>query len=147
MIIQKLEKKHLNEAYLLLNELYDNTIIKQVFTEKYVHCLKDSDFYGIVAIQGEKVVGILISRIINRLVKNKDILFIDDLIVHKDFRNKGIGRKLLEEAIRFGKNRNFETIELTSYMPNINSHRLYENMDFKKQHYKFKYYLDKKTTK
>lgn len=57
------------------NELYENKIEYSKFTQKYKDSLKDSSFYGIVAIEGDKVAGVLISRVISRIAKKKDILF------------------------------------------------------------------------
>ncbi len=95
MIIRELELKDLEEVFELLDELYENKIDYSIFTQKYKASLKDNNFYGIVAVENNKVVGVLISRVINRLAKKKNILFIDDLIVNKKYRNKGIGKLLI----------------------------------------------------
>lgn len=138
MEIRKFEEKDIKETYDLLNELYSNGIEYNIFVEKYKECLKNEKFYGIVAKENSKIVGVLTSRIINRLVKSKDILFIDDLIVDKDHRNKGIGKLLLKTAIDYAQKMNCQTVELTSYIDNINAHRFYENNGLIKKHYKFK---------
>ena len=61
---------------------------------------------------------VLISRLINRLVKTKNILFIDDLIVNEDCRNCGIGKLLIQNAINYAIAKDCETVELTSYITN-----------------------------
>ena len=142
MIIRKFEAKDIDQAYNLLNELYENEIQYPIFTRKYEECLNDNNFYGIIAEEDGKVVGVLVSRLINRLVKTKSILFIDDLIVDKNYRSNGIGRLLLQDAIDYAIKNDCETVELTSYITNENSHRFYQNNGFKKQHYKFKKHLD-----
>ncbi len=141
-MIKKLELKDIEEVFELLNELYKNKIEHSIFIEKYKESLKDDKFYGIVAIEDNKVVGVLISQIINRLVKKRNILFIDDLIVNEKYRNKGIGKLLIQVAINYATSKDCETVELTSYILNVNAHRFYENNGFEKNHYKFKKYLN-----
>lgn len=138
MKIRRLELNDIEQSYKLLNELYHNDIIYDIFVDKYNNSLKDNNFYGIAAEENGIILGILISRIINRLVKSNDILHIDDLIVSKDYRSNGIGNLLLQNAINYAKERNCKTIELKSYINNEKAHNLYERIGFKKQHYGFK---------
>lgn len=83
MEIRKTKLEDLDSVFELLDELYENKIEYSKFTQKYKESLEDNSFYGIVAIENNKVVGVLISRVINRLAKKKNILFIDDLIVNE----------------------------------------------------------------
>lgn len=138
MKIRKLELNDIEQSYKLLNELYDNEIVYDIFANKYNNSLNDDNFYGIVAEENGIILGVLISRIVNRLVKSKMLLFIDDLIVNKNYRNNGIGNLLLQNAINYAKEQNCETVELKSYINNEKSHKLYEKFGFKKQHYAFK---------
>ena len=141
-MIRKLELNDLEEVFELLDELYENKIEYAIFIENYKECLKDNNFYGIVAVEDNKIVGVLISRIINRLVKKKNILFIDDLIVNGKYRNKGIGKLLIQHATTYAISNDFGALELTSMIENVNAHRFYENNGFEKRQYKFKKYLD-----
>lgn len=141
-MIRKLELNDLEEVFELLNELYENKIEYSIFIEKYKESLKDDKFYGIVAIENNKVVGVLISRIINRLAKKKNILFIDDLIVNEKNRNAGIGKLLIQNAVDYAVSKDCESLELTSLISNTNAHRFYENNGFEKRQYKFKKYFN-----
>ncbi len=144
MKIRNSESNDMDQSYKLLNELYDNQIEYDIFENKYNNSLSDNNFYGIVAEENGIILGVLISRVVNRLVKSKDILFIDDIIVNKDCRSNGIGSLLLRNAINFAKEQNCETIELKSYISNEKSHKLYEKIGFKKLHYAFKKIIVKK---
>ena len=141
-MIRKLELKDLEEVFNLLDELYENKIEYSIFAQKYKSSLKDNNFYGIVAVEDNKVVGVLIARIINRLAKKKNILFIDDLIVNEKYRNTGIGKLLIQNAMDYAVNIDCESLELTSLISNINAHRFYENNGFEKRQYKFKKHLN-----
>lgn len=125
-----------------LDELYENTIEYSNFAQKYKGSLEDDNFYGIVAIEENKVVGVLISRIISRLAKKKNILFLDDLIVNQKFRNTGIGKLLIQTANTYAISKDCGALELTSMIQNVNAHRFYENNVFEKRQYKFKKHLN-----
>lgn len=141
-MIRKLELKNLEEVFELLDELYENKIEYSIFTQKYKAILKDNNFYGIVAVENNKVVGVLISRVINRLAKKKNILFIDDLIVNEKYRNTGIGKLLIQDATNYAISKDCGALELTSMIENVNAHKFYENNGFEKRQYKFKKHLD-----
>lgn len=138
MEIRKTKLEDLDSVFELLDELYENKIEYSKFTQKYKESLEDSSFYGIVAIENNKVVGVLISRVINRLAKKKNILFIDDLIVNEKCRNIGIGKLLIQTATAYAISKDCGALELTSMIQNINAHRFYENNGFEKRQYKFK---------
>ena len=142
MIIRKLELNDLEAVFELLDELYENKIEYSIFIQKYKASLKDNNFYGIVAVENNKVVGVLISRIINRLAKKKNILFIDDLIVNREYRNTGIGKLLIQDATNYAISKDCGALELTSMIENVNAHKFYENNGFEKRQYKFKKHLD-----
>ena len=138
MEIRKTKLEDLDGVFELLNELYENKIEYSEFAKKYKESLENSNFYEIVAIEKNKVVGVLISRVINRLAKKKNILFIDDLIVNENCRNTGIGKLLIQTATTYAISRDCGALELTSMIQNINAHRFYENNGFEKRQYKFK---------
>lgn len=138
MNIRKIKLEDLDSVFELLDELYENKIEYSKFTQKYKESLEDNSFYGIVAIENNKVVGVLISRVINRLAKKKNILFIDDLIVNEKCRNIGIGKLLIQNATAYAISKDCGALELTSMIQNINAHRFYENNGFEKRQYKFK---------
>ena len=138
MEIRNTKLEDLDGVFELLNELYENKIEYSEFAKKYKESLENSNFYEIVAIEKNKVVGVLISRVINMLAKKKNILFIDDLIVNENCRNTGIGKLLIQTAITYAISRDCGALELTSMIQNINAHRFYENNGFEKRQYKFK---------
>ena len=138
MEIRNTKLEDLDGVFELLNELYENKIEYSEFAKKYKESLENSNYYEIVAIEKNKVVGVLISRVINILAKKKNILFIDDLIVNENCRNTGIGKLLIQTATTYAISRDCGALELTSMIQNINAHRFYENNGFEKRQYKFK---------
>lgn len=129
-------------VYKLLNELYNGKIKYEIFTKIYIEKLSDKFSYNTVATQNNNVVGLLISNISVKMHRAKKCSFIDDLIVNENYRNIGIGKSLLEDAVSYAKKKDCEVIELTSVLLNEKAHSFYENNGFKKHSYKFKQYLN-----
>ena len=142
MEIRKVTLNDIDSVFELLNQLYKNKIRYEIFSEIYKSKLEDNNSYYIVAVEDDKIVGVLISEIQVKIHRAKKQCFVDDLIVDENYRNRGIGRQLLQNAVDYAKDQDCEVIELTSYRDNVNAHRFYENNGFKKHSYKFKQYLN-----
>lgn len=142
MEIRKIDLHDLDEVFEILNELYENKIKYDIFSKIYKEKLNDKNAYYIVAIEDNKIVGVLISEITHQLHRARKSSFIEDLVVKREYRNRGIGRLLIDDAINYAKQINCEVIELTCYMENEKAHRFYERSGFQKHSYKFKQYLD-----
>lgn len=140
--IRKIESDDLNRVFELLNELYQNKIKFSKFEEIYKIKLIDKNSYYIVALINNKIIGVLTSEIQLKLHREKKQSFIEDLIVDKEYRNKGVGKELLKDAVNYAKDIDCEVIELTSYINNEKAHRFYEKNGFIKHSYKFKQYLN-----
>lgn len=142
MEIRRITLNDLSRVFELLNELYENKLEYDKFSQIYQLKLSDINSYYIVAILDNKIVGILTSEIQVKLHRAKKQSFIEDLIVDKEYRNRGIGKALIQNAVDYAKNNDCEVIELTSHINNENAHRFYENNNFIKHSYKFKQYLN-----
>lgn len=64
---------------------------------------------------------------------NKEIIWISQLVIGKEYRNKGYGRKLIEELRRIGKELNCKRIELNCWSFNDEALNFYKGLDFKEQ--------------
>lgn len=142
MEIRKIVLNDLDEIFNLLNQLYKNQLNYEKFKEIYKMKLNDKNSYYIVAIENNKIIGVLTSELQIKLHRAKKQSFIEDLIVDESYRNRGIGKALLQNAVNYAKNNDCEVIELTSYINNEKSHKFYQNNGFNKNSYKFKKYLN-----
>jgi ribosomal protein S18 acetylase RimI-like enzyme len=68
------------------------------------------------------------------LVFNKiptgDKLWIEDVVVDKVARGKGLGKELIQFAIKYAKNKNVKTINLTSSPERVAANKLYQKLGF-----------------
>lgn len=141
MNIRKASLEDKDNIFALLNKLYENKIQYDIFSKIYEAKWNNENSYYIVAVEDNKMVGVLIMEMFIQLHRAKKTSFVDDLIVDEEYRNNGIGKLLLQNAIAYAKQQDCEVVELTSFLSNENAHRFYERNGFKKHSIKFKQYL------
>lgn len=58
------------------------------------------------------------------------VAILEDMVIDKDFRKKGLGKELLQEAIAFAKQRNCLRLTLLTDVDNETAIRFYQNVGF-----------------
>ena len=126
------------DVYYLICELentqFDFENFKKVFNSK----IEDQKNYCILAKNDSNTIGFLNLNIDYKLHHKNKVATIEELIVSYKFRNNGIGKLLINNAIKYAKNNNCELIELTSNFSREKAHNFYIKNGFKKTSYKFK---------
>jgi len=56
---------------------------------------------------------------------------VNDVVVEEGVRGRGVGRELMEEAIRVARERGAQVVRLTSAERRADAHRLYESLGFR----------------
>ncbi len=74
--------------------------------------IEDDDKLWVVACEERKVVGAMLTYLKGNSSTGHVYCFIDTLVVTKNCRSKGIGQALFDEAERFARDNNIDTIEL-----------------------------------
>ena len=105
-------------------EAYNNTVIS---TDKIIKRINNPDFYIIVALIEDKIVGT--TTIYN---ENHNCLHILTMAVDPQFQKKGIGYNLLSYIHNIAREKKFQQISLESYKPLKKAIALYEKYGFKK---------------
>jgi len=59
-------------------------------------------------------------------VRQTRVYILNDLFVHPDHRRKGVGAKLLDRAVQFGKEQGAAGLQLETELSNIKAQALYE---------------------
>lgn len=65
------------------------------------------------------------------VLKEENKVFLSKLYVHKDYRNKGIGRFMFDDIIKYTKDNNLNKIYLTVNKHNTPSYNMYLHLGFK----------------
>ena len=84
----------------------------------------------IVIIDNNMIVGYLSYVIKNTNSKKLDI---DELVIKEDYRKKGLGKLLIQEAKNIAINNNCDRIELNCWLFNKNAIDMYEHIGFDRQ--------------
>ena len=84
-----------------------------------------------VAMDGEKIISSCYIAIIPNLSRNgKSIGFIENVITDEKYRRKGIGKNIMEMAIKYAKENNCYKIILQSNNKRKGAHKFYERIGF-----------------
>ncbi|WP_247231876.1 GNAT family N-acetyltransferase [Telluribacter sp. SYSU D00476] len=116
----------------LENEVLDRTAFAQVFQQN----LSNPDIAYRVAQWDERVVGMGSCHVQPLLHHAARVGEIQEMYVDPALRSQGIGRKLLEELVRFAEGRGAINLEVASNQVRLDTHRFYEREGFRCTHYK-----------
>ena len=109
-----------------------NEILFESFNIKKDNFTGDN-FYEVVATIDNKVCGyLLLTKVLNP-IKNKYYMLVDYVCVGSQFRNMGIGKKLMEYAEGIAKNEKVMYLQLTCSTFRKAGHKLYESCGFIKR--------------
>lgn len=84
----------------------------------------------VIAEEEGNVLGLAFMNIGISLRSGGHYIWLNDLYVHRDFRNRGIGRKLLLHVIYWAEEQGFKSIELETGVSNAVTKHLYNSLDF-----------------
>jgi GNAT superfamily N-acetyltransferase len=93
--------------------------------------LSNSNLHYFIA----EINGIIVSTCNLTIIPNitrsaRPFSVIENVITHKDYRNKGYGKNVINKAIDFAKHNNCYKIMLLSNVKRKEAHKFYENLGF-----------------
>lgn len=104
----------------------DNVRAHELGVDNFTSAMKRDDRVVFVAEEDKIIVAVATFFILTDFITGKPFAHIDDFVVEKKLRGKGIGSKLLKYIKKYAKDHHIQTIELTSSLPLTNAHRFYE---------------------
>jgi len=102
----------------------------KIFEGKVMDYFTDSLKRILVAETDSKIVGLVSIILLRRLNHAKFEMYIPELIVKKEFRYSGIGKKLISYCTELGKKENCYRIRLESGNQRKKSHKFYKELGF-----------------
>ena len=124
--IQANDFKRLIELVELLNEVFEEP--SNVASERELKkLLNKADFYAIVAIKEDKVIGGLTAYELKRYYTDKSELYIYDIAVKKELHNQGIGKKLINHLKDYSMKNGIEEIFVEAHSDDEQAVKFYES--------------------
>ena len=123
------ELSSLLELYKQLNQ--DDNIINEITVKNIWENMKNQNIKYFVAKENNNIIASCYICIIPNLTRGgKSIGFIENVITEIKYRKKGIGKKIMENAINYGKEQDCYKIILQSGKERTDAHKFYESMGF-----------------
>lgn len=114
-----------------------------IFRKLVKKYLSDSDKQILIATHNDiEIVGMVSVMFLHRLNQINYEMYIPELIVTKDFQNKGIGESLINSCVNLAKEKKCHRIRLESGNQRKESHQFYANLGFEQSSLSFTKNLD-----
>jgi ribosomal protein S18 acetylase RimI-like enzyme len=103
--------------------------------EYFKKCIEDENYKIYAAEENNIIMGFCILQ--KKYINGHSMFFdmtnleIEDLCVDKDYRNKGIGKKLFETVLKYSKEEGIKRIELSVWEFNKNAKNFYAHLGMK----------------
>lgn len=109
-----------------------NTYDKDVIRKVYKEVLENDNDFAFFLYEGEKVKGFCHGTFFNTFWLSGVTCYVSSIISNIDERKKGLGRKLMDHAVKLAKERDAKAIVLDSGLPREEAHKFYEIYGFEK---------------
>lgn len=133
----KAEKEDAKRVYELICDMEQSTLPYGEFERIFLAQLEDGDYCCLVCRREGEPVAVLNLRFEEQLHHAGKIAEIMELAVDRRYRNRGLGRELLERACALAKERRCMQIELACNQLRRDAHRFYLRQGMSCCHYKF----------
>ena len=127
--VQKLQ----HQAYVLHSNARPDLYIKNANSfnfEYFVEQLNSKSTINLVYEENKEIVGILLAQYKKQskvpFVRKRNVIFIDSVVVEKNYHKMGIGRRMMEYLEHIAKKKKVESIELNVYSFNKDAQKFYK---------------------
>jgi len=127
-ILTEIELPSLLELYQQLNS---DDVIDEITAKSVWQNIKNQDIKYFIAKENGKIISSCYICIIPNLTRGgKSIGFIENVITDEKYRKKGIGKTVMENAIKYAKEQNCYKVLLQSGNKRTDAHPFYEKLGF-----------------
>lgn len=135
--IEKMGREHLDEVLLIETSSSLTPWSRDMFLEELRNPFAHSFIYKVNEAQGPILAGFICFRNVG---EESELL---NMGVHPDYRRRGIGRKLMEFYVEFGRAKQIKTFYLEVHVSNPPAIRLYEGFSYQSAGTRKKFYQGK----
>jgi len=119
----------------LLKELGEHSISEEVLIERTLE-MSEQNYECIGVYDQDSLVGICGMWFQTRHYAGKSVE-VDHVVINDNYRNAGIGNKLMEFVYEYAEKKECNWVELNTYVSNFPSHKFYYNQGFVARGYHF----------
>ena len=112
----------------LISALYNYEWDKNISEEDVKRILSQDNMFYFFHKEDDKLVGMVAMHIYE--VFSRKVALIEEVVVLKEYRKRGIGEKLVKEAIDVAKEKGVTCVELFVKIANDSARQLYTKMGF-----------------
>lgn len=120
----------LNELGEVINERVqfhpDNVRVHELGKKNYEDAMQRADRRVFVVENNRKIIGVATFFIMTDFMTGKPFAHIDDFVIKKTFRGKGIGGRLIAHIKKYSKQQGIHVIKLTSSLQLTRAYRFYK---------------------
>ena len=133
----KLEDLYLLKS--LLDDLNNTLDLKHKINQKSIESVyltmdKYPEIYSnLVATENNKIIGFISLVFYNSFLHKGGTALINEFVIAKSHRNKGIGKQLVQKSIELAKNRGMDEIEVGTELSNILAQKFYKKVGFNEE--------------
>ena len=138
VIIREIEEKDYMSVAVIWREVLDIPVTDEELNNTYGKMKEDNRYSTYVAEADGKVVGLVTMATALAIGHPAGYTKINGLGVLPEYRNMGIGRKLLEQAEQEAVRNGTRYLGLASGLTRENAHKFYEHMGYRKTSYWFR---------
>ena len=125
---EKKDSEKINQLFIEMMQTIRGTKQANGYPDGYLNKFFDSrDEWIAVAVDNGNIIAFLSIEVHH---EDKEYIYLDDLSVTKEYRNKGIGTKLIKTAESYAKEINIPTICFHVEKTNTNAFRLYQRLGY-----------------
>lgn len=135
--IRQIEQDDLNFIYDCINTLEEEILPFDSFKEIFLENINNPAFRYFIAESGRTPLGFISIHTQNLLHHCGLVGEIQEFYILPEYRNKGIGKLLIDQVMKFARETDLQGIDVTTNKKRIENIKIYENLGFNLTHNKF----------
>lgn len=135
--IRKIQNSDLDFVYKSICELENEIFDFEIFSEIFNSNISNPNNIYLIAENENESLGFISFHVQNLLHHCGLVGEIQEFFIDKNHRGKGVGRKLVDEILKYAEKNNLKSIEVTTNKKRIENVAIYENLGFTLSHNKF----------
>lgn len=126
------------DVFKLLEQLWcDTKLIKEDLANVYSYNLDRDETFNKVVFLDNKIIAYYSGYTSMNLYYSGKVFYLQIIIVDENYRNSGVGKRIIDDIIAISSSEKCKAIELDSAFFRKSAHRFYTNLGFSKRGYVF----------